>query len=238
MEETRDLGTMRRSELIGGLIYWVLMVTGLAYWPPRLLARALYQTTETGKGFLALNLLIYLMHVLVLSVLLRRFWREQASRFRKRGVRILTDLGLTFALYYGATLVLNLLLGMLLPLLPDYNNENQAAVNALFEMSTGWSLLLACILAPLAEEAVYRGLLFRTLHPRSRILAYAVSMLLFAGAHVWSHALNQSLAVTAVNLLIYLVPGFCLAWIYERSGSIFASVLLHSIINGFVLLLQ
>ena len=236
--EPRDLGAMRRWELTGGLIYWALLATGLAYWPARLLTRVLYGTTESDNGFLALNLLIYATHVLVLGLLLRRFWLGQLRRFRSRGLRALADLALGFALYYGGLLILDLILAELLPRIPEYGNANQEAVEEIFRLSPFWSGIMACVLAPLAEETLYRGLFFRTLLPKSRLLAYGLSMLLFAGAHVWSHVLNQSLAVTAVNLVIYMLPGFCLAWVYERSGSLLTSVLLHSVINSFLLLLQ
>ena len=61
-------------------------------------------------------------------------------------------------------------------------------------------------------------------------------MTAFAFAHVFAYLLDQSPLISLINFVSYLPAGFALAWVYERSESIWASIILHGIINGVALL--
>ena len=76
-----------------------------------------------------------------------------------------------------------------------------------------------------------RGLIFGLIYKKNRILAYAVSMLVFAAIHVVGAAFSQNVLVSVISILTYLVPGFVLAWAYERTGTIWTSILIHLGIN-------
>lgn len=82
--------------------------------------------------------------------------------------------------------------------------------------------LSVVVLAPVAEELLFRGVLYPALrdlgHQR---MAIAASSLLFAAIH-GSMALMLPLTVLAVLLV----------WLYERTGSIVAPILMHSAFNG------
>lgn len=82
-------------------------------------------------------------------------------------------------------------------------------------------ILLAVVMAPLAEEIVYRGFLFRGL---ANSLGWewgaAISAAIFGAAHL---QLDVFVPLT--------VLGFVLAWVYQRSGSLWTSVVLHALFN-------
>ena len=89
--------------------------------------------------------------------------------------------------------------------------------------------IVAVVLAPLAEEVLFRGILYPTLkrsgHPRA---ALWITSLLFASIHM--------------NLLAFVPLTFLaltLAWLYERTGNLLAPILTHVLFNGinFTLLL-
>jgi membrane protease YdiL (CAAX protease family) len=86
----------------------------------------------------------------------------------------------------------------------------------------------AVIVAPLCEEIVFRGYLYpaakRFVGP---VTAMFCSALLFSLAH-------GSLAM----LLPLFLLGFAFAWIYERTGSLWAPIFAHFCVNGSTVLIQ
>lgn len=87
------------------------------------------------------------------------------------------------------------------------------------------------LLAPLAEEALFRGVVFGTLRPRSRAAAYIVSIALFAVHSVWQTAAANP-GVSFLFLAISTIPvGAATAYCYERTQCIWASALYRALLN-------
>jgi membrane protease YdiL (CAAX protease family) len=118
--------------------------------------------------------------------------------------------------------------------------QNQAAQYPLFRgdyLGQALFLLGAAILAPLGEEILFRGYIFKTLQKIwgnkswGLLGAYAISSLLFAFAHS---------AAATEGILGLLVPtfvmGLLLAWCLHRTGSLVPCVIAHSLNNGIALL--
>lgn len=82
-------------------------------------------------------------------------------------------------------------------------------------------LLTGAAVAPLSEETLYRGIVFAGLAQRVPFLPAAlISGLLFAIPH--------GLGVLAPILVL----GTGLAWIYARTGTLWAPILAHSLVNA------
>ena len=79
---------------------------------------------------------------------------------------------------------------------------------------------------------LFRGLVFGNLKSKSRVVAYLVSCLLFALMHVWQFAVVQQDMTYFLLMVQYLVPGAVLAWAYESSGTLWASIGLHAAANA------
>lgn len=87
-------------------------------------------------------------------------------------------------------------------------------------------LILVAVIAPIAEELFFRGMLYPLLRRRwSANVAIVVNGFLFALIHF-------------IPLLIpgLFFVGIVLAWVRERSGSLIPCILLHAMQNGLVLL--
>jgi len=88
----------------------------------------------------------------------------------------------------------------------------------------------AGLLAPLLEEAVYRGLwqsmLVETLGEDRRWLAVMVAALIFAAMHLGGTVDGQALPAL-------WVLGVLLGWLYERTGSLLPGVIVHAAFNVF-----
>lgn len=111
-------------------------------------------------------------------------------------------------------------------------NLNDTAISAQIQDAPRVTLLIIIFLAPFVEEVLFRGLVFGNLKHKSRVVAYLVSCVLFALIHVWQFAVvNQD--ITYFLLMVqYLVPGAVLAWAYESSGTLWASIGLHAVANA------
>jgi membrane protease YdiL (CAAX protease family) len=94
---------------------------------------------------------------------------------------------------------------------------------------SAWALALMVValvvLAPLAEELLFRGLLFRSLTRRVPVAAaVAISSVLFAASHVDAYVLWPR----AISLAL---TGGGLAWLYLRRGY-WTSVTAHATVNA------
>ena len=137
---------------------------------------------------------------------------------------------LEVAKHYGAMLLCNMAVGLLLILIGRQDNPNNSAVIALAGEDMGVMTAVAVFLAPLVEEPIFRGGVFGLLRRYSRAAAYGASMLLFAVYHLWSYALLDASAW--LYLLQYLPAGFLLARIYEKTNSLWSAIFLHMTVNG------
>jgi hypothetical protein len=115
----------------------------------------------------------------------------------------------------------SLYLQELLPSWPQSIQEYVDQMEALAAqiMSTRGGYAVVCLLAPVAEEVVFRGAVLRTLlawKPERRWLMISLSALLFAAAH-----LNPA------QMVHPFLVGLLLGWMYERTGSIVPGVVYH-----------
>jgi len=93
----------------------------------------------------------------------------------------------------------------------------EAGVNGLIFL-----VVSACIVAPIAEEILYRGVLFRSLGNRLGILPAAIlSSVIFSSIHFYGLYGFVSVAVF----------GFACAMLYAATGSLVSVILLHSLYN-------
>ena len=176
---------------------------------------------------MTLNAVCYIAAALVLFLCLRRFFRREFDALCDYGPGVLLEV----AKHYGVLLLCSMGLGLILLLATgEMENPNNEAVFSLAGEDLGKTTAVAVFLAPIAEEAMFRGGVFGLLRKYSRIAAYAASMLIFSVYHVWSFALSDPTAW--LYLLQYLPASFLLARIYEKTNSLWASIFLHMTVNG------
>ncbi len=114
-------------------------------------------------------------------------------------------------------------------------NLNDAPIAAQISSVPKLTVAIIVFFAPFVEEVLFRGLVFGCLREKSRFLGYTVSCLLFALLHVWSLARGGWTLSELVLLAKYLAPGIVFAWAYDRSGTLWPSILLHMSVNALAL---
>ena len=118
-----------------------------------------------------------------------------------------------------------------LQLRPDFANINDGNIST---MAQGNWLLMSIgtvVLVPVTEEVLFRGILFRGLYDRSRLLAYTVSVLFFSLMHVVSYIGKADSMMLFLSFLQYLPASISLAWTYEKADSIWAPITMHTLVN-------
>lgn len=128
--------------------------------------------------------------------------------------------------------VLNfLLVQVLLAIDPGFFSVNDVNIQSLLAEDYTLMLIGTVLLVPFAEEFLFRGLLFRGFYDRSPVLAWLLSVLLFALVHVMSYIGTYPIHTIFLCFLQYLPAGICLAGAYRISGSIFCPILIHATVN-------
>jgi membrane protease YdiL (CAAX protease family) len=116
--------------------------------------------------------------------------------------------------------------------------ENQEFVDIAQNTHSGWlkaSLIaIAVVLAPITEELVFRGGLFRYFRTRiPRWLAIALTSFLFGALHVsWD---SSMIGLPSLAPMVVLAIVFCLA--YERTGSLGTVFVAHALFNSYTFVL-
>lgn len=147
--------------------------------------------------------------------------------------KVLPAVALALIAYFSATWALDVLY---CHIMPGFFNVNDASIYASGLERPWLTALGTVILVPIAEETLYRGLVFGSIHTKNRTAAYMISSLLFCYIHIVAYIGIFDLPVLLLCFLQYLPAGLALAWCYEFSGSILASVLVHTAVNAIAML--
>lgn len=89
-------------------------------------------------------------------------------------------------------------------------------------------LVATCLLAPILEEMLFRGIILRSfLQQYSRWASIVGSAAIFGLAHL-----------NVYQFVVGLVMGTALGWLYERSRSLWPCIILHAAYNSLASLLN
>jgi membrane protease YdiL (CAAX protease family) len=149
---------------------------------------------------------------------------------------ILIGLGAAIPAWIGAAL-LGYALARLLEL---FGRRPEAGVvdQAIGSMDPTVLILAIVLIAPIAEEIFFRGVVFSAwLREYGERRAYLGSALLFATIHVDTSSADALIASGVTVAPVILGLGLALAIVYHRTGSLAASMALHAGFNGISLTL-
>jgi membrane protease YdiL (CAAX protease family) len=151
--------------------------------------------------------------------------RPMVGHVRPLGRLVGQGVGLGLAAIVGSTLIVSLLVALTgSDAAPDQVLTGRIADTP---MQLVLAVVAAVVLAPLAEELLFRGLLHRGLRRRFALApATVVSSVLFALVHI-DVVLSQPLALVGLVLV-----GVILAIAYERTGSLIVPVVIHAVHNA------
>lgn len=203
------------AQFIGATVGW--LVTGL---PDKALLESTDEAVQAAEQLVAarFNALSFFV---AMSLTLAGFLFYRARRGGPRIIARFSSRGLDpVLLLWGVLLIVatSVILEPLLQVLPEIPNVYGRGF---------WSLLTLVVMAPLFEEVIFRGVLLESTRARYGVLAaWLISSLMFGIAHI-----HPAVAVNA------LAMGLVLGFIYIRSDSLWSTIVLHAINNGFAYIL-
>ena len=175
-----------------------------------------------------LNFVFYLVNFIAVLQIIHDFLSNSLTQVFRHPIVFAEGVILGAVAYYALFWLTNAAVSLLVPSFSNYNDE------AIMDMLGSNRLLIlvgTVVLVPITEECLYRGLIFRNLYGKSRWAAYLVSILVFAVIHILGYIGLYSPVELLLAFLQYLPAGLCLAWAYIRGGTIFAPIVIHSLVN-------
>ena len=136
---------------------------------------------------------------------------------------------------YGIVLILaSMLVGLITNMFIETSvNVNQNAVNNMILSNPIMSFITVVIMGPIVEEFTYRYGLFGILKAKNKVLAYIVTILLFAFIHFEFTSDPKLLFNEFLNLPSYLVSASVLCIAYDKSDNLAVPIIAH-IFNNFI----
>ena len=208
---------------------WAYYAFSLFFLPGLLLDLA----ARLGIGDAVVNFVYYLLNFFFAFSIFRGFLVDSLAHAGNHLLRFLLAVGLGFTLNHALT---GLLSGALLRLVPDFANVNDQAIASMFAQAPTLIGVGTVLLVPLAEECLYRGLIFGQLYPKNKVLAFAVSACAFSAVHVMGYVGAYPAATLGLCFVQYLPAGLILAGAYAFCGSIWAPILIHTATNAVAVL--
>ena len=216
--------SLTKSETIWGIGYLIFEILFL----PAILTVAMV-LLGLKANLAKVNFAYYCINLMAVLVIFRRFLLQNLDVAAARPGMVVRGVLFGMARY----MILTTLAGaLILQLAPDFMNANDAAISGMVDDNLLLMGLGTIVLVPPVEECLFRGLIFRNLHDRSRVLAYIVSTVCFAAVHLLGYLTVYTPTELLAAFLQYVPAGLCLGWAYERSGTIFAPILIHSMVNA------
>lgn len=223
----------------------VFMLSQIAAAILLLIVRSLAVRLNIGTGALSDGstvsqfLLILFVEVLAVSGVIMVV-RRSGSRLHDIGLRkphlrdiLLAVLG--FAAYFGVFLLLVTAAQSFIPVLNTEQRQDVGFEDAVSPLKLAMVFIALVILAPVAEEILFRGLLFSGLRKRLRFWgATLITSLLFGVAHIFGGEEGASLLWIAG--LDTLVLSLVLCYLREKTGRLWAPIYLHAIKNSIAFL--
>ena len=228
MAKRKSSTYMTSGEQIAGVIFFViyLLVLPFATAPLfRLAGQLLGITISQAMQNVIYYYVLFAVTILIFHNFLGRTSRQLADNLggacRMLAVGLVALYGLNELVYRLTNLVMT-----------NHTNLNDTTISAQINDAPHMTLLIVVFLAPFVEEVLFRGLVFGNLKGKSAVVAYLVSCLLFALLHVWQFAVVQQDVTYFLLMVQYLVPGLVLAWVYDRTGTLWTSIGLHAAANA------
>lgn len=161
----------------------------------------------------------------------------------KTGLRKIIDRPVKFIVYtiLGILMILavNILLSLVVAwLFSTSSSMNQQNIETQVVLQPYLMVFVTCMFAPIVEECVFRGSVYQYLSVRwNEIAAMLISSAMFGFIHVMSSISSGSVAEIGYFFL-YMFMGFVLSYAYKKTDTIYSSIIIHTINNGFAILMM
>ena len=222
---------MSLRERIGGIIYIPIHCCVL----PLLLAIAdmvIFNSTGTELNSLTVNFVIYSIGCLFCFIFMWKYLKASfGDIFDAPGKFIKTAIGSLCINYFISIIVASVIMVVMENGSGSVINPNTEDAGVLIHQDFNTAAIMTVIFAPIVEECMFRGALFGTIRTKSRFWAYAVTAAAFSIYHLWAYFLTDYSWELWIYLLQYAPISIILCRAYEKSGTVWCPIVIHSVIN-------
>ena len=204
------------SQLVVSMVYSTLISMRMMLEDPNGFDFQRYADAVLARSMeisLVSNLLTLLILLIVFKVrrkkLRNELWLEPAS-----GLVFGWAAGLAFCLYWTVTLVMTYL--------PESWMNDYAEASSVLDQTGLLTVLSTAIIGPIAEEVIFRGLIFTRLR---RVLPGQWAIVISAAVFGMCHG-------NFVWFLYAFSLGLLFAWVTERTGSVLPGTVMHIVFNS------
>lgn len=228
-------GKLSRKQIAWGYLF---AIPAYLYYIPTIVTYLIYQLmifnvigNNATSATILLNFFIGIVSLVLLLVLMYRYLLENIRAFKKNIWNnlmwtITTGLPILYGLSILGGLIIILVLG-------EDAAANGSSNQQLFEsLQTGGPIIMfiqAVIFAPVVEELIFRGIIFRSLYDKNKYMAHIVSAVAFGFVHIISFLEDWT---QLVYVFMYIFMGLGLSYCYQKKGNIIVPIILHGINNG------
>ncbi len=217
----------RRETLWGG-IYLILYLWVLPWLVP-LFAGLFFPHWNAAQ----VNFLFFCLNFAATTVIFRRFLLTSLKAGLMDPMRTFWGGALG---YMGGQALGNILIIFILRLYPGFANVNNANIAGLVQLNAGLMVLGVVFLVPVAEELLFRGLIFRGLYDKNPLAAHLVTMVLFSFIHVSGYIGAYEPKLLLLCFVQYLPMSYCLNFAYLYTGTLAGPIVMHMLTNLMALL--
>lgn len=228
MKHTTLSLSLQRREEIAGFAYLLFELLLL----PQLLLRV-NQLLPHPLSAVLLNFTYYCINFLAVVIIFRRFLLGTFKALPRHPGRLLTAIFLGTCLYFLINFAVT---GFFSHIYPSFYNINDQNLMAQAQSNFIIFGIGAVFLVPVAEELLFRTLVFGSLYRHSPRLGYLLSAVLFSSIHVLGYLGSFDSITLVLCFLQYLPAGLLLALCYVKTDSILAPIGVHVLINTISLL--
>ena len=212
-----------RREILWGGIYLILFMAVLPWLVPALVHRSGFALTEVQVNFLYFGI-----NFAATTVIFREYLIQSLKdAFQVPGATLRYGI---FG-YLGSLVLSSWVVSFILYIDPEFANVNDRTIHALVSENITLMAIGAGIMAPITEELLFRGLIFRVLYDRSPLAAHLVSMITFSAVHISGYMGHYDTGTLLLCFLQYLPAAYCLNFSYKWSGNIVAPIFMHMLTN-------
>ena len=121
---------------------------------------------------------------------------------------------------------------------PSIINENQLQVMTMVRNFPLIGVIFTVFAAPIIEELTYRYYLYKGIEKKSVVLAFIVTVFLFAAMHLIPSLSSGTFVQDLRSLPAYMLASFLFTFAYYRSKKIGVPIIAHMIYNGFAVMMM
>ena len=218
---------MTRPQRILGFIWLPIHIVIL----PLLLGTVLVLLLHKAPDDATANIIYYLISFAFVLIAFWRFLKEGFARFIDR----FSYCCMIIVLAYFINLALSGILTALQSVIGELSAPNNDAIDVLADQSYKQVFALAVLMAPIVEEVLFRGVIFGSIARKNRVVAYAVSIILFSLYHVWQFAVLEMDVSVLLSAMLYIPLSTALTFCYDRTETIWTPIFFHIFVNTLAL---